>query len=245
MSIEIPAHFVSTKEAMTVAGEHFGNRVILFLGAPGSGKGTQSSWLSGQLGIPCLSTGDMLRAEAGRKTAAGLKLREILASGSLVDDNVVCNAVSARLKRELPVRGIVLDGFPRTVKQAECLDRVLSDMGMPGPIVLHLDVSRERLVGRLTSRRQCAVCGTIFNLISRPSSRGMYCENDGAMLEQREDDSEAVILRRLTAFNLSCAPLVEYYHGADYYRIDGDRESEVVSNELFDIVGPEEARAAA
>src|SRR5271154_6403075 len=104
-----------TGEAMVGRGE---TRVILFLGAPGSGKGTQSSLLSGQLGIPCLSTGDMLRAEAARNTRAGLKLRDILAAGCLVDDEVVCGAVSARLKRELPARGIILDGFPRTRKQA-------------------------------------------------------------------------------------------------------------------------------
>jgi adenylate kinase len=220
-------------------------RVILFLGAPGSGKGTQSSWLSGQLGIPSLSTGDMLRAEAGRNTTAGIKLRKILASGFLVDDEVVCQAVSARLRREVPARGIVLDGFPRTRKQAECLDRILSGMGMPRPVVLHLDVSRDRLLSRLTSRRQCAVCGTIFNLMSRPSSLGTQCENDGGVLLQREDDSEAVILRRLTEFDRSCAPLVDFYSGADYHRIDGDRDTEVVSAQLLEIVGPVEARAAA
>jgi adenylate kinase len=219
--------------------------VILFLGAPGSGKGTQSSWLSGQLGIPCLSTGDMLRTEAGRKTAAGLKLRGILASGSLVDDEVVCKAVSARLRRELPGRGIILDGFPRTRRQAECLGQILSGMGMPEPVVLHLDVSRDRLLGRLTSRRQCAVCGTIFNLMSRPSSRGAWCENDGGVLLQREDDTEAVILRRLIEFDRANAPLVEFYCGANYHRIDGDRDTGVVSAELLDIVGPVEARAAA
>jgi adenylate kinase len=220
-------------------------RVILFLGAPGSGKGTQSSWLSGKLGIPCLSTGDMLRAEAKRDTTAGRKLRGILASGSLVEDEVVCEAVGARLRGELPARGIVLDGFPRTRKQAVCLDRILSGMGMPGPLVLHLDVSRDRLLSRLTSRRQCAVCGTIFNLMSRPSSLGTHCENDGGVLLQREDDSEAVILRRLTEFDRSCAPLVDFYSGADYHRIDGDRDTEVVSAALLEIVGPAEARAAA
>jgi adenylate kinase len=220
-------------------------RVILFLGAPGSGKGTQSSRLSEQLGIPCLSTGDMLRAEAARNTRAGLKLRGILAAGTLVDDEVVCHAVSARLRRELPTRGIILDGFPRTRKQAECLDHILAGMGMPGPVVLHLDVPRDRLLGRLTSRRQCAVCGTIFNLQSRPSSLGERCENDGGVLLQREDDAEAVILRRLTEFDRSCAALVDYYGGADYHRIDGDRDTEVVAVELLDVVGPAEARAAA
>jgi adenylate kinase len=221
------------------------SRVILFLGAPGSGKGTQSSWLSAQLGVPSLSTGDMLRAEAKRNTPAGRKLRDILAAGSLVDDNVVCDAVNARLRRDVPTGGIILDGFPRTVKQAECLDRILSGLGMTGPTVLHLDVSRERLLGRLTSRRQCAECGSIYNLLSRPSSLGTHCENDGGVLLQREDDTEAVILRRLTEFDLSCAPLVDFYQKADYHRIDGDRDTEKVSAELLAIVGLARTRAAA
>jgi adenylate kinase len=220
-------------------------RVILFLGAPGSGKGTQSSWLSGQLGIPSLSTGDMLRAESKRNTPAGMKLREVLASGSLVDDEVVCAAVSSRLKRALPAQGIILDGFPRTRKQAECLNQILSTMGMPGPVVLHLDVSRERLLGRLTARRQCSTCGTIFNLLSRPSLRGTHCENDGGVLLQREDDTESVIVRRLIEFDLSCAPLVDFYKAADYHRVDGDRDPEAVSAELLAIAGRVSACAAA
>ena len=219
--------------------------MILFLGAPGSGKGTQSSWLSGKLGIPCLSTGDMLRAESRRKTTAAAKLRKVLAGGGLVADAVVCDAVRSRLQRDLPKGGIILDGFPRTRRQAECLDAILADMGFPGPTVLHLDVSRERLLERLTSRRHCATCGTIYNLISRPSARGMLCENDGEALLQREDDSEAVIRRRLTEFDLACAPLVEYYEAADYRLIDGDRPTELVSAQLLSIVAPELARAAA
>jgi adenylate kinase len=220
-------------------------RVILFLGAPGSGKGTQSSWLSGQLGIPCLSTGDMLRAEAKRNTAAGRKLRHVLASGSLVDDKVVCAAVSSRLSRVSSAGGMILDGFPRTRQQAECLDGILAGRGLPGPLVLHLDVSRELLLSRLTSRRQCASCGTIFNLMSRPSLLGTHCEHDGGVLLQREDDTETVIRRRLTEFDLSCAPLVEFYGNADYHRIDGDRDTAAVSAELLAIVGPAETRAAA
>jgi adenylate kinase len=230
---------------MSRTGGHSEARVILFLGAPGSGKGTQSSLLGRVLGVPGLSTGDMLRAEASKPTPAGLKLKKILASGSLVSDDVVCEAVSSRLRSDLPQRGIILDGFPRTVKQAECLDRILSGMGMPGPTVLHLDVPRERLFSRLTARRQCAVCGEIFNLVSRPSSRGLQCEKDGGTLIQREDDSEAVVLRRLIEFDLACAPLVNYYSRANYHRIDGDRDTSVVLAELRSIVTPAEARAAA
>jgi adenylate kinase len=187
----------------------------------------------------------MLRAAAKRNSAAGLKLRDILASGSLVDDATVCEAVGSRLRRELPERGIILDGFPRTLRQAKCLDEILSGIGIAGPMVLHLDVSRERLVGRMTARRHCAVCGSIYNLISRPSSRGTHCEMDGGVLVQREDDTEAVILRRFREFDLACAPLVEYYSKANYYRIDGDRESGVISAELLDIVRPAASSAAA
>ncbi len=219
--------------------------VVLFLGAPGSGKGTQSSWLSSKLEIPCLSTGDMLRAEAKRNTPAGLKLRETLAAGLLVADEVVCDAVHSHLRRDPPRKGIILDGFPRTLNQAERLNGILAGLGLPGPTVLHLDVSRECLLSRLTARRQCPQCGAIFNLLSRPSLLGARCENDGSVLLQREDDSEAVIRRRLIEFDLACAPLVDFYSRMDYHRIDGDREPEVVSAELLAIVGAAEARAAA
>jgi adenylate kinase len=220
-------------------------RIILFLGAPGSGKGTQSSWLARQLGIPCLSTGDMLRAAAKQETPAGLKLREILASGSLVSDEIVCDAVGARLRSDVPGDGLILDGFPRTVQQAECLDRILTGLGMPGPVVLHLHVSRALLLERLTARRQCPGCGAIYNLLLRPSSRGLHCERDGEKLVQRDDDTEGVILRRFNEFEASCAPLLEYYRGGDYHRIDGEREAEVVSAALLAIVKPVEARVAA
>jgi adenylate kinase len=220
------------------------SRVILFLGAPGSGKGTQSSWLSKQLGIPSLSTGDMLRAEAKKNTAQGLRLREILASGSLVSDSTVCDAVGARLRSERG-RGIILDGFPRTVNQAQCLDRILAGMKMRKPLVLHLVVSQSRLLERLTARRQCTVCGTIYNLLTRPSRAGTRCENDGGELLRRDDDSESVIMRRFVEFNAACAPLVEYYRNAAYHRINGDRDASLVSAELLRIACAARASVAA
>jgi adenylate kinase len=220
------------------------SRVILFLGAPGSGKGTQSSWLSSKLGIPSLSTGDMLRAAAKQNTPAGLHLREILASGSLVSDSVVCDAVASRLRSERE-GGIILDGFPRTVGQARCLDQILADLKMPPPLVLHLDISPERLLDRLTARRQCAACGAIYNLLSRPSRAGTRCENDGGELLQRDDDSESVIMRRFVEFNAACEPLVGHYSKAHYYRIDGDRDPGLIASELLRIVGPAQNQAAA
>lgn len=187
----------------------------------------------------------MLRSEAKHDTAAGRKLRQMLAAGALVADGLVCEAVEARLKRELPERGIILDGFPRTLKQAQCLDEMLAAMRKRGPLVLHLDVSRDRLMARLTARRHCGVCGAIYNLLSRPSRTGNVCEKDGGRLVQRDDDSESVIQRRMTEFDLGCAPLVEHYRKADYHRIDGDQETAAVSAAILAIVGERKARAAA
>ena len=209
-------------------------RVVLLMGAPGSGKGTQGSWLSNQLGIPCLSTGEVLRTEAKRNTPAGFRLRHILASGALVSDDTVCAVVGARLRRERSSKGLILDGFPRTVAQAEFLDGLLSELRLPRPSLLHLDVSREDLLRRLTGRRQCAVCGTVYNLASKPSARGSRCESDGGALVQRDDDTEGVILDRFRTFETFAAPLIEYYKGANYHRIAAGRDPIAVSEEILD-----------
>jgi adenylate kinase len=224
---------------------HLSPRVLLFLGAPGSGKGTQSSWLSSRLGMPMLSTGEILRSEAKRNTPAGFRLRQVLASGALVDDELVCAVVGSRLRRDAigrnePSRGVILDGFPRTVQQAAFLDSVLADLGFPRPCVIHLEVSSQVLLKRLTARRHCATCGAIYNLVSRPSLHGSRCELDNGALIQRDDDSEGVILRRLADYQKSCQPLVEYYADSDYHRIDGDREPEQIFEQLLEIAVPQQ-----
>jgi adenylate kinase len=213
-------------------------RIMILLGAPGSGKGTQGSWLSRRLGIPCLSTGEILRGEAKRNTPAGFRLRQLLATGALVDDETVCAVVGARLRKEHPIKGVILDGFPRTVHQAQFLDGLLSELGLPRPIAIHLDVSADGLLRRLTGRRQCAACGEVYNLSSRPSSRGSRCERDGGALIQRDDDTEEVILRRLKEFEAYSAPLIEYYEGVSYSRVAADRDAKAVSEELLEIVDP-------
>jgi adenylate kinase len=211
-------------------------RVILFLGAPGSGKGTQSSRLALRLGLSCLSTGEILRSEAKRNTPAGFRLRQVLASGSLVSDETVCSVVESRLCREVPNGGVILDGFPRTVEQAIFFDGLLSRLGLPRPAVLHMHVSREELVRRLTARRHCASCGAIYNLLSRPSLRGSRCENDGGALVERDDDAEGVVLRRLAEFDRSSAPLIEHYRGPDYHRVDGERDADSITRDLLEVV---------
>jgi adenylate kinase len=225
--------------------QHTSPRVILFLGAPGSGKGTQSSWLSAELGIPCLSTGEILRSEAKRNTPAANRLRRTLAAGTLVSDETVCEVVRARLLRERPERGLILDGFPRTVKQAEYLDALLAELRLPRPTVVHLQVSEAGLLRRLSARRHCAVCGTVYNLISRPSMRGMRCENDSGLLIERDDDREEVIVRRLAEFEATAAPLIEYYRDGDFHCVDGDRELDEVAAELKEVAACGEMLVAA
>ena len=218
---------------------HLSSKVLLFMGAPGSGKGTQSSWLSSRLDMPILSTGEILRSEAKRNTPAGFRLRQVLASGALVDDELVCAVVGSRLRRDAPSRGVILDGFPRTLHQAVYLDSVLGDLGFPRPSVIHLEVSSQELLRRLTARRHCAKCGAIYNLASRPSLRGNRCERDNGALVQRDDDSEGVILRRLAEYQKSSQPLIDYYADSDYRRIDGNREPEQILEQLLEITSPQ------
>jgi adenylate kinase len=215
-------------------------KVLLFMGAPGSGKGTQSSWLSARLNMPILSTGEILRGEAKRNTPAGYRLRQVLASGALADNDLVCAVVGARLRRDVPRRGLILDGFPRTISQAVFLDSLLGDLGLPRPGVIHLEVSGEALLKRLTGRRYCAKCGAIYNLASRPSLGGDRCEVDGGALLQRDDDTEGVILRRLAEYRKSSQPLIGYYANSDYCQIDGDREPESILEELLRVAAPRE-----
>jgi adenylate kinase len=233
MSIETQTNFLFTEEAMLSTSR---GRVILFLGAPGSGKGTQSSRLSLELGLPSVSTGEILRAEAKENTPTGLRLRRLLASGSLVSDRTVCSVVRSRLTCAALGSGLILDGFPRTVRQAAWLNALLADCGLPTPTVLHLYVSRRELLRRLTARRQCAVCGAIYNLVSRPSLRGARCEKDGGALAGRDDDAEEVILRRLAEYDRMSSPLIEYYRALDYHVIDGEKNPQAIAADLLEIV---------
>ena len=212
--------------------------VVLFMGAPGSGKGTQSGWLAASLGIPVVATGELLRAEASRNTSEGFRIRQLQAEGALVDDNTVCNVVDSRLRRNTPRRGVILDGFPRTVRQAEFLDQLLDDLELPRPTLLHLDVSTTGILRRLAGRRQCAVCGSVYNLRSKPSLKGSRCQKDGGALVQRDDDTEGVILHRMAEFESSTAPILAYYGPSAVLRIDADRDASVVAADILHAVAP-------
>lgn len=234
----------------SVKKQDLAKRIILFLGAPGSGKGTQSSLLSSRSAIPCVSTGALLRHAATLNTPDGFRLRQLMATGALVDDATVCDAVVTRVRNLRSSESLILDGFPRTVGQAKRLDETLRGLGIAGPAVLHLDVPNSILIRRLSTRRQCASCGAVYNLSSNPSTNGSRCELDGGALVERDDDVEGVVARRLAAYEAETVPVIDYYRirngrGGIYRRLDGTLDPSVIAKGVAEIVlAPETALAA-
>jgi adenylate kinase len=214
------------------------SRIVMFMGAPGSGKGTQSALLASRLGVTCISTGAILREESKRNTPAGFRLRQTMAAGALVDDATVCETVVSRILAAGATQSLILDGFPRTVDQARRLDLLLAGLEIPGPLVLHLDVPGDVLLRRLARRRQCAKCGAIYNLAAVGGSR---CPIDRGALVERDDDSEGVVAQRLAVYENETLPVVDYYRKREdcngiYRRIDGNRGQSEIAKEVCDLV---------
>ena len=183
--------------------------VVLF-GSPGSGKGTQSKLLAKLLGIPQISTGDMLRAHVRQGNAVGTAVESKLKAGILVKDELVNSLVEARLAQPDTARGCILDGYPRTVAQAEKLCGFLGPRGMQ-ELVIHLVVDYNVIIARLTGRRQCPVCGTLYNLIFKAPKVSGVCDLEGAKLIVREDDRESVIRERLEEYQQQTRPILDYF----------------------------------
>ena len=215
--------------------------VILLFGPPGCGKGTQASSISRLLGIPAISTGEMFRAERAAGTALGEKVSGILAQGGLVGDEIVNEVVASRLGKADCRGGFLLDGYPRTIAQAEYLDELLKTLGCPAPAILHLDVPDAALVSRLTARRQCPACGRIYNLLHQPPRTEGICDEDGKPLVHRVDDNEEVIRMRLAAYHEQTGPLLKYYSSGDFHRIEGDRPPREVLGSIEAILEPAHA----
>ena len=216
---------------------NFGGRLIVLLfGAPGSGKGTQSRFISERRKIPAISTGDMLRAEIRNGTALGMAAKSILAKGELVDDDLVNVMVVHRITQADCRKGFILDGYPRTVPQAVFLSGFLENARLPTPTVIHLDVPVSVLVMRLSSRRHCSRCGRIYNLLYQPPESEGRCDLDGKELIHRNDDYEDVVRQRMEAYQRLCVPLIEYYSGANYYRMDGQCAPEKISEQIKGII---------
>jgi adenylate kinase len=211
--------------------------IVLLFGAPGSGKGTQSKFISECRRIPTISTGDMLRAGCQRETTENLSTRSILANGGLVNDELVNTMVVERVAASDCRSGFILDGYPRTAPQAVFLSRVLQDSGFPEPTIIHLDVPIPVLVTRLSSRRQCPSCGRTYNL-SQPPARPGQCDGDGEALIQRTDDAEDAVGRRLEAYHEYSSPLLEFYKGSNYHRVDGQSTPVRISQQIQKILAP-------
>lgn len=206
---------------------------LILLGLPGSGKGTQARGLSDALGIPALSTGEMLRREVSAGSQLGKIVRGFLERGALVDDELVNKAVCSRVRQRDCARGFVLDGYPRTVAQAEFLDNCLAKLGMEQPSALWLDIPTAVIQARLLNRLECPQCGRTFQGDHSPQA---ICEHDGTSLIQRSDDNTTAIEERLRQYELNTAPLLDYYEDSRLFRIPATGAPEQVAEYMFAVV---------
>ncbi len=198
--------------------------LVVFLGPPGAGKGTQAARLSAKYGIPQVSTGDMLREAVAADNDLGRTVKAIMDSGDLVEDDTMRDVVRERLKKPDTAAGAILDGFPRTSVQATALDELLQQTSHQGvDLVLYLDVPEDVLVERLSRRRVCPECGANYHLIFNPPAQGARCDRCRSELVQRDDDREAVVRDRLAVYREKTQPLVDrYQERGQLVRIDGD-----------------------
>jgi adenylate kinase len=214
---------------------------LILLGGPGAGKGTQAKKLIDKYHIPQISTGDILRAAVKEGTDMGRKAKEYMDAGKLVPDAVVIGIIKDRLKQPDAKKGFILDGFPRTVPQAEALDQVLGDLGSKIDHVVSIDVDEEALVTRLTGRRTCknAACGQMFHVQFTPPKKAGVCDKCGGELYQRDDDNETTVRSRLATYNQATKPLIDYYSRKALVRpIKGVGGIDDIFNQIVGILGP-------
>ncbi len=212
---------------------------IVLLGAPGSGKGTQAQPLSVRYKTPHISTGDIFRQEMEKASPLGLKVQEYVNSGRLAPDELVLEVMTSRLNAPDCLKGFMLDGFPRTVNQAESLDAYLTSAKRPLDKVLYLSLPEAEVIRRLSSRRQCSKCGKVYNILTKPPLKPDLCDVDAGGLFQRDDDHPETIEKRLRVFNDLTEPLIVYYHGLDLLvTIKADRPITEVAKEITAILDP-------
>ena len=211
-------------------------QVIIFLGPPGSGKGTQAGRLSAELGIPAISTGDMLRRECQSGSSLGKSVKSVLDSGQLVSDDLINQVVASRLGQHDCEQGCILDGYPRTISQARFLNRLLRKLDLPKPVVFDFQIDCEQVVARLSRRRHCAECGRTFTVSSE--GQDVFCDRDGAKLVRRSDDDPQTIRERLNLYQQNAGELVRYYAAQNYQRMSAAGRPEDISAALLRTLEP-------
>ena len=207
---------------------------LMLFGAPGAGKGTQAKYLIEKFNIPQISTGDMLRAAITNGTAMGMEAKSYMDAGKLVPDSTIIGIIKERLGQADCKKGFILDGFPRTLAQAEALEELMKNMGISLDKVISLNVPDELIVGRITGRRVCSKCGASFHVEFNPSKVEDVCDYCGGELIIRKDDNAETVKSRLEAYHAQTAPLIAYYTDMGVMvELDGTQDVNEVTQDMF------------
>jgi adenylate kinase len=211
---------------------------IMLFGAPGAGKGTQAKFLIERYAIPQISTGDILRAAIVDGTEMGLEAKKYMDDGKLVPDSTIIGIIKDRLQKDDCKKGFILDGFPRTIAQAEALEEMMKDMGISLDKVISLNVPDELIVGRITGRRVCKECGASFHVEFNPAKEEGKCDFCGGELITRKDDTAETVEKRLEAYHAQTAPLFKFYSEKGIMvDLDGTKEVEEVTKDIIKVLG--------
>ncbi|HEV2350449.1 MAG TPA: adenylate kinase [Terriglobia bacterium] len=209
-------------------------QALIFLGAPGAGKGTQAREVSREFGVPHISTGDLLRDAVEKQTPLGKAAKAKMEAGELIPDEIVTAMVDMRIDEPDCKKGFLLDGFPRTLAQAESADKMFHAKNRGNPLVVDIHVEQGLLLKRLMGRRTCVKCGEIYNVYFTPPKKEGVCDKDGGELHHRADDNEDTIQQRLVAYENQTRPLVEYYEKKGLLHIvDGSKAPDEIARDLI------------
>mgnify|MGYP006070274763 FL=1 len=211
---------------------------IIMLGAPGAGKGTQAKKIAEKYGIPHISTGDIFRANIKNGTELGAKAKEYMDKGLLVPDELVCDLVVDRIQQDDCKNGFILDGFPRTIPQAEALTNALSAIGQNMDFAIDVDVPDENIIHRMSGRRACVGCGATYHIVYNPTKVENICDVCGEKLILRDDDKPETVKKRLNVYHEQTQPLIDYYQTQGILRtVDGTKDMDEVFADILKVLG--------
>ena len=211
---------------------------IIMLGAPGAGKGTQAKQIAGKYNIPHISTGDIFRANIKNNTELGQKAKTYMDQGLLVPDELTCDLVVDRIQQDDCKNGFVLDGFPRTIPQAEAFENALANLGQAMDFAIDVDVPDENIVNRMSGRRACLKCGATYHIVSIPPKKEGICDNCGSELVIRDDDKPETVQKRLNVYHEQTQPLIDFYSKKGILKsVDGTQPMDKVFEDIVNILG--------